>query len=66
MTQHTYEIETTEGIDYLILEDGDNIEEVFERYKNDETGEYLKKADAKLLSYKLINDFSQYINSILS
>lgn len=43
MTQHTYEIETTEGIDYLILEDGDNIEEVFERYKNDETGEYLKK-----------------------
>ena len=33
MTQQTYEIETTEGIDYLIIEDGDDIEEVFERYK---------------------------------
>lgn len=43
MSQQTYEIETTEGIDYLIIEDGDDIEEVFERYKNDEAGEYLKK-----------------------
>lgn len=54
MAQHTYEIETTEGLDYLILEDGDDIEDVFERYKNDEAGEYLKKADAKLLSYREI------------
>lgn len=31
--QHTFEIETSEGIDYLILEDGDDIEDVFELYK---------------------------------
>lgn len=54
MTQQTYEIETTEGIDYLVIEKGDNVEEVFERYKNDEAGEYLRKADAKLLSYEII------------
>lgn len=55
MAQHTYEIETTSGIDYLVLEDGDDIEDVFERYKNDEAGEYLKKEDAKLLSWTKIN-----------
>lgn len=55
MAQHTYEIETTEGLDILVIEDYENVEEVFERYKNDEAGEYLKKANAKLLSYELIN-----------
>ena len=38
----------------LSREDGDNIEEMFELYKNDEAGEYLKKADAKLLRYREI------------
>lgn len=55
MAQHTYEISTSEGIDYLVLEDDDNIEDVFELYKNDEAGEYLKKANAKLLSWKKID-----------
>lgn len=55
MAQHTYEIETTEGLDILVIEDYENVEEVFERYKNDEAGEYLKKQNAKLLSYELIN-----------
>lgn len=55
MAQHTWEILTTEGLDYLVLEDDDNIEDVFELYKNDEAGEYLKKADAKLLKYRKIN-----------
>lgn len=53
--QHTYQIESTEGIDYLVLEEGDDVEDVFERYKNDEAGEYLKLNDAKLLSYELID-----------
>lgn len=44
MSQLTYEIETTEGLDILIIEDYENVEEVFERYKNDEAGEYLKKS----------------------
>ena len=55
MAQHTYEIVTTEGLDYLVLEDGENIEEVFESYKNDEAGEYLRKENAKLLRYRQIN-----------
>lgn len=55
MAQQTYEIETTEGLDILVIEEGDNVEEVFELYKNDEAGEYLKKANAKLLSYELIS-----------
>lgn len=53
--QHTYEIETTEGIDYLVLESGEDIEDVFERYKDDEAGQYLKDADAKLISWEQIN-----------
>lgn len=53
--QYTWEIETTEGLDYLVLYGDEDVEEVFERYKNDEAGEYLKKADAKLLSYQRIN-----------
>ena len=53
--RHTYRIETTEGIDYLIIEDYENVEDVFELYKNDEAGEYLKINDAKLLSYELID-----------
>ena len=53
--QHTYEIETTEGFDYLIKEDGDRLEDVFELYKNDEAGEYLKKSNARLISYRKIN-----------
>ena len=53
--QHTFEIETSVGIDYLILEEGDDIEEIFELYKNDEAGEYLKNEDAKLISYRRID-----------
>ena len=55
MAQHTWEILTTEGLDYLVLEDDDNIEDVFDSYKNDEAGEYLKKTDAKLLKYRQID-----------
>ena len=36
MAQHTYQIQSTAGMGYLILEDGDNINEVFELYQNDE------------------------------
>lgn len=53
--QRTYEIEATEGIDYLVLDNGEDIQEIFERYKNDEAGEYLKKADAKLISWEVVN-----------
>lgn len=55
MAQHTWEILTTEGLDYLVLEEDDDIEGMFELYKNDEAGEYLKEADAKLLEYRQID-----------
>lgn len=51
--QHTYELETTEGLVYLVLEEGDDLEEQWELYKNDEAGEAVK--DAELLSYRQIN-----------
>lgn len=53
MTQHTYEIETTAGICYLVLEDDEDVEELFELYKKDEAGEAFK--DAELLSYAQVN-----------
>lgn len=53
MTQHTYEIETTAGALYLVLEDGEDVEELFKLYKEDEAGEAFK--DAELLSYAQIN-----------
>ncbi len=55
MAQHTWEITTTEGIDYLVLEEEDDIEEMFELYKNDEAGEYLKETNAELLEYRRID-----------
>jgi len=51
--QHTYEIETTEGIDYLVLDLGADIREQFELYKNDEAGEHFK--DAELISWERVN-----------
>lgn len=55
MAQHTWEILTTEGLDYLVLGEGDDIKEVFELYKNDEAGEYLKETNAELLEYRRID-----------
>ena len=43
MTQHTYEFETTEGIDYLVVDEDDDFLYVYERYRNDGAGDYLKK-----------------------
>ena len=51
--QYTWELETTEGLDYLVLYGDENVEEMFELYKNDEAGEHLK--NAKLISYRRIN-----------
>jgi len=55
MAQHTWEIQTTAGLDYLFLEDEDDIEKMFELYKNSEDGEYLKITNAELISYRKIN-----------
>jgi capsid protein len=51
--QQTWELETTEGIVFMVLNDGDDIEEQFELYKNDEAGELIK--NAKLIQYTRIN-----------
>jgi hypothetical protein len=51
--QYTWELETTKGLDYLVLYGDENVEEMFELYKNDEAGEHLK--NAKLISYRRIN-----------
>lgn len=51
--QHTYELETTEGLVYLVLNPGDDLEEQWELYKNDEAGESVKNAE--LISYRKIN-----------
>lgn len=53
MTQHTYLINTTTGSTYLVTEEDEDIEEVYERFKNDEAGEAFKDAD--LISYEQIN-----------
>lgn len=51
--QYTWELVTTKGLDYLVLFGNEDVEEMFELYKNDEAGEHLK--NAKLLSYERIN-----------
>lgn len=51
--QQTWELETTEGLVYMVLNDGEDIEEQFELYKNDEAGEPIK--NAKLIQYTRIN-----------
>jgi len=51
--QQTWELETTDGIVYMVLNDGEDIEEQFELYKNDEAGELIK--NAKLIQYTRIN-----------
>lgn len=51
--QQTWELETTEGIVFMVLNDGEDIEEQFELYKNDEAGELVK--NAKLIQYTRIN-----------
>lgn len=51
--QHTWMIETDKGIDYLVLDEEDDLETQFELYKNDEAGQSLK--DAKLISATMIN-----------
>lgn len=51
--QYTWELVTDKGLDYLVLLGDEDVEEMFDLYKNDEAGEHLK--NAKLLSYKLIN-----------
>jgi hypothetical protein len=51
--QQTWELETTEGIVYMVLNDGEDIEEQFELYKDDEAGEPIK--NAKLIQYTRIN-----------
>ena len=51
--QQTWELETTEGIVFMVLNDGEDIEEQFELYKNDEAGELVK--NAKLIQCTRIN-----------
>jgi hypothetical protein len=51
--QQTWELETTEGIVYMVLNDGEDIEEQFELYRDDEAGEPIK--NAKLIQYTRIN-----------
>lgn len=51
--QQTWELETTDGVVYMVLNDGEDIEEQFELYKNDEAGELIK--NAKLIQYTRIN-----------
>lgn len=51
--QQTWELETTEGLVYMVLNDGEDIEEQFELYKNDEAGEQIKNAE--LIQYTRIN-----------
>lgn len=63
MEQHTYMIETTAGIAYLVIdEDEDIVDDLeldekiidqWELFKNDEAGEEFKDAD--LISYERIN-----------
>lgn len=51
--QQTWELETTEGLVYMVLNDGESIEEQFGLYKNDEAGEQIKNAE--LIQYTRIN-----------
>ena len=51
--QQTWRLETTEGIVFMVLNDGEDIEEQFELYKNDEAGEPIK--NAQLIQYTRIN-----------
>lgn len=53
MDQHTYLINTTAGMTYLVVEEDEDVEEVYDRFKNDEAGADFKEAE--LLSYEKIN-----------
>lgn len=53
MKQQTYLIETDKGITYLIIDDGDDLHEQWNLYKNDEVGEEFK--NAKILNVERIN-----------
>ena len=44
MDQQTYFIETDKGITYLIIDEGDDLHEQWNLYKNDEVGEEFKNA----------------------
>lgn len=57
MKEYTVEIDTTEGLDYLVMNEkptDENVTELFILYKNDEAGESLR--NARLLSWREIKE----------
>ena len=53
MDQQTYLIETDKGATYLIIDEGDSLQEQWNLYKEDEAGEEFK--NAKILNVERIN-----------
>lgn len=53
MEQQTYLFETDKGITYLVIDEGDSLQEQWNLYKEDEAGEEFK--NAKILNVERIN-----------
>ena len=53
MEQQTYLIETDKGMAYLVINDGDSLQEQWNLFKEDEVGEEFK--NSKILNVERIN-----------
>lgn len=53
MEQRTYLIETDKGITYLVIDEGESLQQQWNLFKEDEVGEEFK--NAKILNVERIN-----------